>query len=269
VERIQQAPEITRLQRPGGVPHLLRGTTDAPVGGELVRGRVPESRVSIDRSLFEDRPIVMPDDAGPAAHAYRMLRTQLLQRVRQHRVRAVGIVSAADREGKTLTAINLALSLAVEPNQCVLLADLDLHRPSVASTLKLRLEAGLESWFNGRVGDIDEITFAVDGFERLSLLPTLAAVPGSSEALASARAQAMLAELKASQPERLVLFDLSPLLLTDDFLTIAAHLDGVVVVAREGRTRREDLTRMSEMLGSVRLLGTVLNHSTHFEKRAY
>jgi Mrp family chromosome partitioning ATPase len=269
VERIHQAHEITRLQRPGGVPHLVREAVEGPVGAELVRARLPDSRVSIDRSLFNDRPIVMPDDAGPAAHAYRMLRTQLLHRVRQHRIRTVGIVSAADREGKTLTAVNLALSLAVEPNQSVMLVDLDLHRPSVASTLKLRVEAGLESWFAGRVGSLDEITFAVDGFERLSLLPTVSAVPGSSEALASARAQAMLTELKASKPECLILFDLSPLLLADDFLTIAAHLDGVVIVAREGRTRREDLARMSEILGSVRLLGTVLNHSSQFEKRAY
>jgi len=255
------------MQRAGGVPHLVREATET-VGGELGRARTREPRVSIDRSFFDDRPIVMPDDAGPAAHAYRMLRTQLLQRVRQHRVRAVGIVSAADREGKTLTAVNLALSLAVEPNQSVLLVDLDLHRPSVASTLKLRFEAGLESWFAGRAA-LDELIFTVEGFERLSLLPTLAAVPGSSEALASVRAQTMLSELKASMPERLVLFDLSPLLLTDDFLNIAAHLDGVIVVAREGRTRREDLARMSEILGSVRLLGTVLNHSSQFEKRAY
>jgi non-specific protein-tyrosine kinase len=67
----------------------------------------------------------------------------------------------------------------------------------------------------------------------------------------------------------LVLLDLPPLLLTDDFLTIASHLDGVLIVAREGRTKREDLPRMSEILGSVKVLGTVLNHSAQFERRAY
>jgi Mrp family chromosome partitioning ATPase len=286
VDRTQRAHEVTRLQRIGGGALAIREALDEPViseaaieptdgegiasmNGQTVRPVNGVSRIVLDRSLFHDRPIVMPDDTGPAAHAYRMLRTQLLQRVRQHRARTIGIVSAADREGKTLTATNLALSLAVEPNQSVLLVDLDLHRPSVASTLKLRVGYGLDSWFAGRITDVDKITYPVEGFERLSILPTLNGVPGSSEALSNLRAQEMLAELKASQPERLILFDLPPLLLTDDYLTIASHLDGVIVVAREGHTKREDLTRMTEILGSVRLLGTVLNHSTQFERRAY
>jgi protein-tyrosine kinase len=266
VERTQHAIEITRLQRPSGGPLVLREVLESPVDGDAVR---PRPRVSIDRSSFNDTPIVMPDDTGPAAHAYRMLRTHLLQRVRQHRVRAIGIVSAADHEGKTLTAVNLALSLAVEPNQSILLVDLDLHRPSIASTLKVRVDYGLESWFAGRISNVDEITYSVEGLERLSILPALSSVVGISEALASMRTQDMLAELKTSNPNRLVVFDLSPLLLTDDFLTIASHLDGVVIVAREGRTKREDLTRMRDILGSVKLLGTVLNHSTQYERRAY
>jgi Mrp family chromosome partitioning ATPase len=258
------------LQLLGGGALALRDSTDEPSskGSEAVPHN-RQSRVVLDRSLCHDQPVVMPDDTGPAAHAYRMLRTQLLQRVRQHQVRAIGIVSAADREGKTLTATNLALSLAAEPNQSVLLVDLDLHRPSVASTLRIRVEHGLDSWFAGRVVDVDKITYDVEGFERLSILPALNGVPASSEALASMRAQAMLADLKASKPERLILLDLPPLLLTDDSLTIASHLDGVIIVAREGRTKREDLARMGEILGSIRVLGTVLNHSTQFERRVY
>lgn len=269
MELTQHAAEITRLQRLGGSPvPLLRETLERPAG-ETVRPIVRPASVKIDRSILDDTPVVMPGDPGPAAHAFRMLRTQLLQRVRQHRARAIGIVSAADGEGKTITSVNLALSLAVEPNQTVLLVDLDLRQPSVASTLKLSVERGLESWFAGSAGTIEELTYAVEGFQRLSILPTLLPVVASSEALAGARAQAMLGELKTCEANRLVLLDLPPLLLTDDFMTIATHLDGVVIVAREGRTRREDLTRMAEILGPVRVLGTVLNHSASFERRAY
>jgi protein-tyrosine kinase len=268
VELTQHAPDITRLPRSGGSPVPLRETLERPAG-EAGRPHARPTSVRIDRSVLDDRPIVMPGDPGPAAHAFRMLRTQLLQRVRLHRARAVGIVSAADGEGKTVTAVNLALSLAVEPNQNVLLVDLDLRRPSVASTLKLPIERGLESWFAGGANTIEEITYAVEGFLRLSIVPTLIPVAASSEALAGSRAQAMLGELKTCEANRLVLLDLPPLLLTDDFMTIAAHLDGVVIVAREGRTKREDLTRLAEMLGPVRVLGTVLNHSAQFERRAY
>jgi Mrp family chromosome partitioning ATPase len=282
VKQIPRVEEVERLQRLFAAvptePEPSEQLVDDPINGSaaepLLNGyeALPQpatAHLQIDRSRLTDRPIVMPEDSGPAAHAYRMLRTQLLQRARQQQVRTIAVVSAADREGRTVTAVNLALSIAADPNQAVLLVDLDLHRPSIASTLKLSPECGLEAWFAGRVTTLDEITYRVDGFERLSILPTLEEVARGSETLASVRSQAMLAELKSASHERLVLFDLAPLLLTDEFLTIAAHIDGVVVVAREGRTRREDLARMREILGGVRLLGTVLNHSSQFERRAY
>jgi Mrp family chromosome partitioning ATPase len=269
VERLQRAHELPPLSWAGAAAAAPHETVDAVQERAGADDRRDSGRVNIDRSLFKDRPIVMPDDSGPAAHAYRMLRTQLLQRVRQHGVRTVGIVSAADLEGKTLTAVNLALSLAAEPNQRVLLVDLDLHRPSVATMLKLQVARGLESWLDGSIASVGEIIYGVDSFERLLILPTLTEVPGSSEILAGERAQRMLYELKTADADRLVVFDLPPLLLTDDFLTIAAHLDGVVVVAREGHTKRDDLHRMREMLGSALVLGTVLTHSTQFERRAY
>ena len=66
-----------------------------------------------------------------------------------------------------------------------------------------------------------------------------------------------------------MIFDLPPVLLTDDFLTVAHLLDGAVVVASEGVTKRDDVARTRELLGSVRLLGTVLNHASESEKRGY
>jgi len=274
LERTSLQPEIVRPQRvvdsPPSSPAALdeRPVNGAAMseGGELHPWVMP---LGIDPEVLDEKPIVMPSDLGPAAHAYRMLRTQLLQLARQHRVHAIGIVSAADREGKTVTAINLALSLAVEPNHTVLLVDLDLRRPGIADTLKMAPKYGLESWFGGEIKAIPDITYPVRGFERLFIIPALAGVRGSSELLSAVRTQNMLSELKARDPGRIILFDLPPLLLTDDFLTVASHLDGVIVVAREGRTKREDLTRMSEILGTVRILGTVLNHSEQFERRAY
>jgi Mrp family chromosome partitioning ATPase len=197
-----------------------------------------------------------------------MLRTQVLQRVRQHSVRMLGVVSAIDGEGKTLTAVNLALGIAAESNQNVLLIDLDLRRPSVAPLLGMSVSQGLEAWFAG-VASMGDICRGLEGIERLEVIPTLAPVRGSSEMLASRRAQDMLLDLKAAQREGLVIVDLPPMLLTDDFLTVAPVLDGVILVASEGITRREDVTRVREMLGPMRLVGTVLNRASESEKRAY
>jgi protein-tyrosine kinase len=228
----------------------------------------PATRLAIDWKALRDSRIIDQDDVRPATHAYRMLRTQVLQRARAHGICTIGIVSAVNGEGKTLTAINLSLSLAAEPNQSVLLIDLDLRRPSVAKTLRLPVDRGLESWFAG-TATVEELWHGVEGVDRLFLLPTLMPVPASSEALARATTTKLLQDLKDRDPGRILIVDLPPVLLSDDALTLAPHLDAVVLVVAEGRTRREDVARVLELLGNTRVIGTVLNRSTESETRAY
>ncbi len=279
MDRIQRALDLARSQR-GAAPHLtgqgvappqlasssalqpVRPTVGGAESASLARV------VSVERAVLRERRIIMPDDPDPAAHAYRMLRTQLLRQARTQQLRLIGVVSSADGEGKTLTAANLALSMAAEPNQTVLLVDLDLRHPSLAALLGLNVERGLDSWFNSEAA-IAELFVKIEGIDRLRVLPTLHPVLGSSEALAGPRANELLTQLKSRYTDRLVIVDLPPALLADDVLTIAPLLDGVLLVVSEGRTRREDLTRLKELLGSVRVLGTVLNIASESEKRAY
>jgi protein-tyrosine kinase len=228
----------------------------------------PATRLAVDWTALRDSRIIDRDDAGPASQAYRMLRTQVLQRARAHGISTIGIVSAVNGEGKTLTAINLSLSLAAEPNQSVLLIDLDLRRPCVAKTLRLPVERGLESWFAG-TATVEDLWHGVAGLDRLFLLPTLVPVPASSEALARATTKQLLQDLKERDPGRLLIVDLPPVLLSDDALTLAPQLDAVMLVVAEGRTRREDVARVLELLGNTRVIGTVLNRSSESETRAY
>lgn len=228
----------------------------------------PAQRLVINRNGSRDKRIVFWDDTGPASSAYRMLRAQVLQRARAHGMTTLGVVSAVNGEGKTLTAINLALSIAAEPNQSVALIDLDLRRPAVARTLGLNIERGLDHWF-AEGGSVQRVCYGIEGADRLLVLPTVAPVMGSSEAIAGTGARKLIAELKSREPDRLLIVDLPPVLLSDDVLTAAPLLDGIVVVASEARTRREDLTRVLELLTNTRVVGTVLNRSSESEQRAY
>ncbi len=280
MEHIERALELARSQRLSGVAQGMRSTTTARGEGLSALARrdlgaqptepLPSARtVPLDRALLRERRVILPDDTDPAAHAYRMLRTQILRQARTQKLRMIGVVSSVDGEGKTLTAVNLAVSVAAEPNQTVLLVDLDLRRPSMAALLGLTVEAGLDSWLEGSSPDVASLFVRVAGLERLRVLPTVHPVSGSSEALAGARTQELLTELKTRYTDRLVIVDLPPALLSDDVLTIAPLLDGVLFVVSEGHTRREDVTRVKELLAGVRLLGTVLNASSEFERRTY
>lgn len=268
MERIQRALDIARTQRSAATTAPVaapREPVEAPATDHALRHAPP---LPIDRDALRRRRIVFAEDEGSAAAAYRMLRTQLLQRMRSGSARVIGVVSAADGEGKTLTAINLALSLAAEPNQTVLLADFDLRRPGVAAALGLDIRHGIDDWIAARARTT-ELFVRLEGIDRLAILPARSAVTGSSEALAAPRVRALLAEIKSWYEDRIVIIDLPPVLLADDLLAIATCLDGVLVVAAEGRTRREDLVRMRELLAPVRVLGTVLNRASESETRAY
>jgi protein-tyrosine kinase len=269
MERIQRALDLAKMQR---------GPTSAPEDARLERAAFSRefsvapvefaSRQRLDWNALRERRVISSEDTQPAGHAYRMLRTQVLQRARTHGLHTLGVVSAVNGEGKTLTAINLALSLAAEPNQTILLVDLDLRRPSIARTLGLAAEYGLETWF-GSDDPTKNVCYAIEGVERLYVLPTLTPVVGSSETLAGLGTRRLIGELQARDAGRLLIVDLPPVLLSDDALMLAPLLDAVVLVVNERRTRREDVARVIELLGNTRVVGTVLNRSSDSEMRAY
>jgi protein-tyrosine kinase len=271
MDRIQRALDLARTPRPSAA-------SPAPEDSRLERttlyrefGIAPvefAARLPLDWKALRERRVVAPNDAHPAGNAYRMLRTQVLQRARANGLNTVGVVSAINGEGKTLTAINLALSLAAEPNQTVMLVDLDLRRPSVAATLGIAPDFGLESWFGGD-DPTRRVCYALEGIERLYVLPTLSPVSSSSETLAGLGTRRLLTELKDRDAGRLLIVDLPPVLLSDDALMVAPLLDAVVLVVNERKTKREDVARVIELLGNTRIVGTVLNRSSESEQRAY
>jgi Mrp family chromosome partitioning ATPase len=126
----------------------------------------------------------------------------------------------------------------------------------------------LESWFAGD-DPTKRVCYALEGVERLFVLPTLAPVAASSETLAGLGTRRLLSELKGRDSGRLLIVDLPPILLSDDALMLAPLLDAVILVVNDRRTKREDVIRAIELLGNTRIIGTVLNGSSESEKRAY
>ena len=273
MERIQRALELAHVRRGMETESplaghssleeraMLRAATQAAEAAEL-------PRLAIDRAQLRARKVVFPEESTAAARAYRMLRAQLLQRARSSGLGTIGIVSSASGEGKTLTAVNLALSLAADPNYSVTLVDLDLRRPSVAETLGIAPPIGLETWL-AEEQPVASVLYGLEGVARLSVVPTLAPLPAASEALAGSRTRDLIEGLRTTDGRRLLVVDLPPALLSDHVLTVSPLLDGFVLLVTEGRTLRDDVERVFELLGRDRIVGTVLNRSSDSEQRAY
>jgi capsular exopolysaccharide synthesis family protein len=215
--------------------------------------------LQLPREVLERNRIVNVAENSPAITAYKLLRTQVLRAMHKNGWNVLGITSPGAGEGKTLTSINLAVSMALDVNHTVLLADLDLRRPGVHRYFGQEPGRGLSDFLTADV-DLRELLFN-PGLQRLVVLPGGTPLQNSSEMLASPRMAWLAQELRSRYPGRIVLFDMPPLLAADDVLAFSSHLDAVLLLVEEGRTRREDLARARSLLRDVPVLGPVINKS--------
>jgi Mrp family chromosome partitioning ATPase len=212
-------------------------------------------------ALLEVNRILEPSSASSGATAFRMLRTQVLQRMDEHQWRSIAVLSPGNEDGKTTTAINLALSLASDHQHTVLLVDFDLKRPTIAAKLGIVPEMGADDLLRG-VARMEDCLYHPQGFDRLVVLPARTALADSSEVLAGPWCRELVAELRSRYPDRLLVFDLPPVLGADDALAFLPLVECALVVVAEGSTRRDDLLRCMELLRKTPVVGTVLNRAT-------
>jgi len=231
----------------------------------LVPGKIIYSQtrtVTLYPGWLKQNRILTGEASDEAAKAYKVLRTQVSQRMRQQGWKTLGITSPGHGEGATLTAINLSISLALEPHHTVLLVDADLRHPSIHTYLGIDVELGLrEHLLDGMA--IEQMLVHPEHMQRLVLLPGSKPVSSSSEMLSSLDMLELVQQLKKRYPSRLVIFNLPPVLESDDVLAFAPYLDAMLLVVEEGKTQREQLARAAELLQATNqnLIGTVLNKS--------
>lgn len=256
MERIRKALEQANRER-GQAAVESRGTGGTPA--DLSTGlRYTYTRVvEVPQSVLMENRLIAAIPGHEFKDAYRMLRTRVLQTMRENNWTSVAVTGPATGCGKTLTAINLAISLAMEVTHTVLLVDLDLRKPSVHEYFGYKPEVGLSDYLKGDVA-VHEMLFS-PSIERLVVLPGREEVPNSSEMLRSPKMVALVNELKHRYPDRLVVFDLPPILAADDALSFAPYTDCMLMVAEAGGTSRDDLQKSLDVLKSVPVIGTVLN----------
>jgi len=134
-----------------------------------------------------------------------------------------------------------------------------LRKPSVHQYFGFEPEKGIDDYLLDGVA-LSEV-LVNPGVERLVLLPVRRSIENSSELLASPAMGRLVQELKLRYPSRMVLFDLPPILASDDALSFAPHVDALLLVLRDAKTTRNELEHALEILQDVPILGTVLNDS--------
>jgi Mrp family chromosome partitioning ATPase len=274
MENIRQAIERAKGSRlgPAQVEELAGPViSDPPFRPDLIAPTPPRfegTEVALNSAQLESRRIIAHDIADPRAKSFDMLRTQVLQAMELKSWQMLGVTSPTAGCGKTVLAINLAMSIARQ-NRPVLLIDLDLQKPQVANYLGLAGKQGLLSVLEGRTDFASSIIEARVRSQRMSVLPCEASTLNSSEWMASRSMDAVMQQIKRDYKDCVVVFDLPPVLAGDDVITILPQLDCVLFVAAVGTTTVSDIKEANKHLELASIVRFVLNKSAEMPATYY
>jgi receptor protein-tyrosine kinase/non-specific protein-tyrosine kinase len=213
--------------------------------------------------LAPDNPFLvnLHDPHSPTAEEYRKLKTSLVKMTTGESFRNVLMVtSSVPSEGKSLTAVNLALSLAQELDHTVLLVDADLRRPSVHHYLNVEQGVGLAEVLKGEAGLADAIL--PTGIGKLSIIRSGRLIDNPSELFSSQRTRQLVSELRNRYQDRYIIFDTPPVLPFAEARSLAHLVDGVLFVVMERLASQANVKEAVDSLKGCPMLGLVYNAAT-------
>ena len=221
-------------------------------------------QVDVDLKKLQTEGYMTPDDVNTVlAKTFRQLKRPLLNNVHGRGATVVDnanlimITSSYAGEGKTFSAINMAMSIALERDQRVLLVDADVNKPSHHNIFGIESGQGLTDYLTGKVNDVSKIIHKTN-IPSLSLMFSGTRTPHATELFASKAMSNFLAELAGRYDDRIIIFDSAPLLLPTEASVLAANMGQVILVIEAEKTRHEQV-RSSLGLLSNRIVLLLLN----------
>ncbi|MGD0959160.1 MAG: CpsD/CapB family tyrosine-protein kinase [Methylomonas sp.] len=206
---------------------------------------------------LRDRRVVAMQRHDPIADYFRMLRTKVLKQLRANNWNSFAITAPTRGVGKSMVATNLAISIAMEVNQTVLLVDFDLRIPRLRWYFDSDVKYGIIDHFTQNI-PLSQILFN-PGVERLVVLPGVGETRDSSELISSPKMKKLIEDIKSRYSSRIIIFDMPPILAVDDVLAAMEYYDAVLLVVEDGVSKPAEINKSLMMLSNTNLLGTVLN----------
>jgi non-specific protein-tyrosine kinase len=240
-----------------------------PKGAAVAEGEVQVTYtqtqvIPIDSNTLRKNKVISVFHEDKMTDQLKILRTQILNRLKEINGNSLLVTSANPGEGKTFTAINLAISIAQELSRTVLLVDADLRPPSEShhnlssDFLGVNMGRGLSDYLL-RQAEIPELLYN-PGIEKLTMLPGGKPLLNSAEHLGSARAASLMEELKSRyKDDRVIIIDSPSLLTSSDPMVLGGFVDGILLVVEAEKTSNDDIRRAMELLEGKPVLGSLFN----------
>ncbi len=260
MEKIQQALERAKQQREGANKDISARQSHAEDVQSITytRTKSMEGHVETQR---ENR-ILSAMEHSEYADAFKILSTQVMQRMEEHQWSSLAITSAGEDEGKTTTAINLGISIAREIEYTVLLVDTNLRKPELHKYFGITPEKGLSDYLQNDA-DLADLLVRPGDIDHFVILPGGAPIMNSTEMLGSPKMCSLVDELKERYPKRIIIFDLPPVLNTADTLSFVPCVDCALIVVEDDITKEVELKQTVDLLSVTNIIGTVLNKARY------
>lgn len=274
-ERLMRSIEtgVTADGTPRAASESRPGPSDSGARAEAVARRSKEVVLDLAR-LSAEGFVTSSDTRSKLADEFRVIKRPLLSNAQGRsaapieRANLIMVTSALPGEGKTFTAINLALSIAMELDNTVLLVDADVARPSVPERLGIEAPRGLLDLLTSPELDVSDVLLKTN-VDRLSILPAGRPQSRATEILASDSMNRLLGELASRYSDRILIFDAPPLLPSTESRVLAAHMGQVVVVVEASRTSQNAVTQALATIESCPVVMTLLNKARRSEVGSY
>jgi len=248
-------------------------------GTQVAGGDLPDA-FRVDEPVQLENPYMISarEPGSPISEEYKKLKSFILKITQSDKfLNTIMVSSSVKGEGKTITSLNLAITLADEYDHTVLLVDADLRQPSIHKYLGIPNGIGLSDCLMNGVSPSDAMIKT--GIGKLVVLPSGSEINNPVEVLSSNKMKDLIKELKERYPDRYVIFDTPPLLPFAESHAIASSVDGILLVVRDGYTSLNNLKETLNIIKNTNILGIVYNdveidrfdgyHYYHYYKSYY
>ncbi len=229
------------------------------------RTQQSKRRIDIDFDHLSKAGFVTPQRMRTRiAEEYRVIKRPLLQKAfvrggnALHNGHLILVTSSRPDEGKTFTAINLAMSIASERDLTVLLVDADFAKSGIGKTLNIEAEKGLSNVLTDSSLDLSDVMIRTN-LPNLSILPSGPADPFTTELLASDRMGRLIEDIAARYSDRVIIFDSPPVLASSEPAVLATHVGQVLFVVEADETGESAIREALDLISSCKNIGLVLN----------
>jgi len=225
------------------------------------RGRAPGRTGPEDMNIDHPTIVAARKVHSPVSEEYKKLKSRIVDlTTKEFFKNTLAVTSSVSDEGKSITAVNLAVSLSQDYDRAVILIDADLRRPSLHTYLNRTPGKGLSDCLAGGI-DPDAALMSI-GSNKLSFMPAGRKIDDPVEFFSSHKMQAFMQDLKARYADRYIIVDTPPVLLFAETKKISAFADGTILVVREGQATLENITEAIDILKGSNVMGIVYNNAS-------